>query len=431
MRRACAVLAAAWLVAGCGHDAVAPEPIPPPPPPIVEEMFPAPRSEQIYYRTAIWVRFAEPLDPSTIDDHTVFFKVDTRRIPADIAWDAASRRIVITPHDQLELLRTHTVLLTTAIRTALGVPLEQDVSWQFRTMGGRIPTPQSPPQGVAGKGPWTTLTWEGTEPEAGSIYYRIYAGPDSAVVASRSNLIALTRNPLYPPSPGWPLGGTVYWTVSAFNENTGEVVDGPVGRFDTLPIGTPIDSVGVPPSEWGYFNPALPNSHPCFGDLVPSTVNVTATRYPLAALAGFELAAARIDANTAVANWPILSSANASIWAARDQWFPCAINSSFPTPDPDVGQLSPASVLLPGRLRFDSPAFIAYIQRVLPTRPTLELMMRSDRTITVTWGGGNNDGTLRVSYYRTPPAANARGGAAGVVATRPRAQATIGAAHRR
>jgi len=407
MRRAAGLVAVAVLAAaagGCGNQAVAPPPIVLPPP-IVEEMFPAPRSIQIFYGTAIWVRFAEPLDPATIDERTVFLKIDTRRIPADVDWDAAGRRIVITPHNDLDLNRTHTVLLTTAIRTVVDIPLERDVSWQFRTMGARIPSPEGPPQGIAGKGPWTSLSWRATESSAGNIRYRVHAGLDSAAVAAHTSLVGQPASAIYRPNPAWPLGATVFWAVTAVNATTGESVDGPVVSFGTVPAGTPIDSLDLGPSEWGYWFMSQPNLHPCYADLISGNGYTAAARYSLANIpAGIELAGARIDAVTPPSNWPFLSIANAAIWVARNEWGPCTVTTGFPVHDIDIGELSTATILPPGRLRFDSPAFVAYLQDVLPAAAPFEVVLRSERTINYAGWGNNNEGRLRIQYYRTAPA---------------------------
>jgi hypothetical protein len=212
----------------------------------------------------------------------------------------------------------------------------------------------------------------------------------------------------------------MFWTVTAVNTSTGEVVDGPIGSFATLPAGTPIDSIRVASSEWGYFNPAQPNNHPCYSELVVSTTNISAARYPLSGLpAGLELAGARIEAATALANWPFLSDANATIWAARNAWAPCTIAPNFPTPDMDIGSLSRGTVLTQGRLRFDDPVFISHLQRALSSGAPYEILVRADRTLNFSWGG-SADGRLRLQYYVTPAPSSARRPGEPVAAARAR-----------
>lgn len=408
-RFAAAALLLATLVGGCGHDAVAPVPISPPPPPIVAEVFPTARSERIFYGTPIWVRFVEPLDPLTVGDHTVFFKVDTRRIPCDVSWDATGRRIVIAPHDELELNTTHTVRLSTGIRTATGVALDQEISWQFKTMSLRFPVGDAPPAGAGDKGPWTTLTWRGSEAAAGIITYRVYAGTDSHAVAARGTPLSEPINPIYRPNPGWPLGATVYWTISAVNATTGEVVDGPVASFNTLAENTPVDSLDVQLSAWGYFNVNIPTLHPCYSDLITGNNYIAALRYLMTTVPpDLELAGARIDAPTVVAVWPFLSISNATLWAAQNQWTPCGIVQNFPTHDMELGELTGATVLTTGRLRFDGPAFVSYLQQSLPSRAPFELVVRSDRTVNYAGlTGGTTEARLHINYYRLPPAPHA------------------------
>ena len=94
--------------------------LPPVVPPVgadqVEAVFPPARSTGVLYDSAIWVQFTVPVDTTTINDRTVFFKTDTQRLPATRTWDPATRRLWIGPADRLTLRKTYTVELAASIR---------------------------------------------------------------------------------------------------------------------------------------------------------------------------------------------------------------------------------------------------------------------------------------------------------------------------
>lgn len=398
---------AGWLAllvaaAGCGKDTVAPVPPPEPVPLMVEEMFPAPRAVRVEDLPTIWARFSEPLDPYTVDERTVFLKVDALRIPVDVSWDAAGQRVVIVPRSPLSIGSTHTVRLTTAIHTASGRPLESEAWWQFRTVSVRVPTPASPAAGAADKGPWTGLLWRPTEPTTGALSYAVHAGPDSVAVATRAGppLRRVPRAEFWPGS-AWPLGAPVYWAITATNLSTGESSDGPVSRFDVLPAGTPIDSVAIPPTDWGYFNSFFPNSHPCYVSSLQFGENSSgALRYELPA--GVELAAARLDATLGPGGWSD-PPGSVELWVAAGPWLPCLVGSPGPPfPDDEIGALARAQALPSPRLRYESPAFTAWLQKTITDGVPANLMPVSQRALT--WvsvdGPTNLEPRIRIQYYR-------------------------------
>ena len=181
----CGAALARSLVAGCAPE----DPTAPAPPPVlgppVEAVFPAARSAGVFYDTDIWVRFLEPLDPATINERTVFLKLDTVRNPVALSYDVATRTIRLTPQAQLALLRTYTVELTPGVRTAAGAQLAQTYFWQFTTNGLRRLENPFPESGSAGASPFGLLRWGGTESSAGTIRYDVFVGADSARIAAR------------------------------------------------------------------------------------------------------------------------------------------------------------------------------------------------------------------------------------------------------
>jgi hypothetical protein len=109
-------LAALATLASCGREHDTTTAPAPPPPPEIEAFFPPPRSRSIFTDTQIWAQFHEPLDPATVNTHTVFLKHDTQRLACTATYEAATRRIRVTPTAELTLRKTYTIELTPAIR---------------------------------------------------------------------------------------------------------------------------------------------------------------------------------------------------------------------------------------------------------------------------------------------------------------------------
>ncbi len=257
MRRALAVActAAALALASCGRHAATLAPPPAVLPPQVVATFPLPRSQQVPYDvTPIWAQFTGPLDSTTVTDHTVFLKVDQRRTAIIVRWDAATQRILIVPVQPLQLRTTYTAIVTTAVKTAAGAALPTQALWQFTTNSLRRITARLPADGASDESPHVSLDWSGNDSTV-AVHYEVYAGTDSAQVAG--HVLAsqrLSRQGLLPAAP-WPAPATVYWSVTAVNDLTGEREDTPVTHFGTLdPAAWPLDSVRMLPHEWGTVN---------------------------------------------------------------------------------------------------------------------------------------------------------------------------------
>lgn len=254
---ACTVLLLAGLC-GCGGDRVVVPPGDEHLPPEVLEVFPAPRSEHVPYDLGeIWVSFAEPLDSTTVTASNVFLKLNTQRKPITVHWDGASRRILIRPDVPLDLAETFTIELRTGLKTAAGVPFKDVYWWQFTVSGiRRLRNPYPDDSGLAS--PHTPLSWDRTESAAGEVVYDLYVGPDSQAVARREVAPLRKSSAEHIPNPTtWGFARRYYWTVTARNLTLGEIENGPVWRFDTMPLGAPTDSVIVRASYYAYFNSQL------------------------------------------------------------------------------------------------------------------------------------------------------------------------------
>ena len=376
------------------------------PPPFVSEVYPSPRSFGVSETTEIWARFMEPLDPATVHARNVFLKVDDARIPVEVGLDQSRQTVLIRPLTPLALNRTHSVRLTTGICDAAGVSLGQEVTWQFVTISVAFPDPSVPAAGSTNKGPWTALIWQATEHAAGPVSYAVYVGPDSAAIAERrlSPFRVLSRAACTNPA-GWPLGETFFWAVTATNQATHESRYGATARFETIPKGTPVDSLEVPPFEWGYFSSIEPSLHSCFADLVTSDNAYAAIRYQLSGVPDdLEIADVRIDISLTDSSWP-RNPGGSSILAAVGEWLPCRLDHQNPTADLELGDLALGARVRIEQIRFTGPALSGYLQEVLAQRDSAEFILRSLQLLTYNHIL-NPDRTdlaarLRVSYYRT------------------------------
>jgi len=400
------------LVAGCGSDA---KPVVAPPvdtapqgdlPPEIETVHPAARSTGIFYDTEIWMRFAEPLDPATVNERTVFLKLDTVRIPVTLAYDATTRTLRLAPRTLLALLRTYTVEITREVETAAGRPLSQAGFWQFRTNGLRRLENPTPPAGTAGESPFAFLRWGETDPSAGSILYRVYAAADSAAIAARSPVpVRSGPEPYLVPARPWALGARLYWAVSATNQTTGERLDGPVWSFETLPPGLPVDSLVVPAPEWGYYQRTA-NLTTCHGEYLYAGASYNdGVHWSLReTAAGLKLAGARIRVY-GIANNPV--SGQPGIYPVREPWASCAYSATIPKVENSkladavrIG-LSPYAI-------FESDALTAHLEAGARYSFVSGFSLRAGQNVGFLSPLYGSEGLrLVLYYYRTPPAPGA------------------------
>jgi hypothetical protein len=357
-----AVIGAASCLVGCSKKPTEPtESLPIPP--AIARVHPEPRATGVRYQTDIWAEMAEPLDPTTVNEASVFLKLDTGRIPIDVAWGAASRRIIITPREPLALRRTHTVELSSAIRSEAGHPLEP-YFWQFTTLSLRSLVTPRPPTGAVGVSPFAPLAWDSTESAAGQIRYSVWFGADSQSVSSRGQAPALVSpRALMLPASKWGPNRSIWWAVSVENLSTGEVEHGPAWFFETVSSGTPVDSVIVPALQWGQasnFGGSVFQS--CFGSrLSASASSVSAIDWDfVAAGSGRVLADAALVLASGSGN---LSAQTFTLWATVDPWSACAVD--YPGPpyrDLFVGSLATGEVLSSNRLRYRSDLLTSHVQ---------------------------------------------------------------------
>jgi hypothetical protein len=376
-------------------------------PPQVEAVYPDARSVSVPYDTQAWVQFKEAMDPSTINDHTVFLKLDTRRISSTVTYDAATRRILIRPTVPLALLRTHTVEITPAVATAEHGTLGETFFWQFRTIGVRRPGNPAPP-GTIEQSPFVALSWTGTDLGIGVLSYDVYVGADSAAVASHAVPPFQTSSPFYLPSQSWPLAQEFYWSVVARNQTTDEHLEGPVWRFETMEAGAPIDSIILTPDYWGYYYRTA-RRQLCNSGLATGPDYNCAIHYPLSRLpsdirlAGASFLITPTTQTNLAARLPV-------VFDSKQNWTECVI--SYPGP-PDIGN---AGLLARGqivrfsgtdRYLFQSDTLTAFVEAAVKQPGFYGFILGSSLNTGYQTPATSGIGLaqLKIYYYVSPPAA--------------------------
>ncbi|HEY2955496.1 MAG TPA: Ig-like domain-containing protein [Candidatus Eisenbacteria bacterium] len=388
------------MVAGCGQGE---KPALAPPARLsaqIEAVYPAARSTGVTYDTDIWVRFTEPLDPATVNERTVFFKLDTVRIPSALAYDAPTRTIRIRPLVELALRRTYTVEITPGVATAGGLALAQTYFWQFTTNGLRRLLHPIPPSGTTDESPFVALQWDVTEPLAGTIRYEFYSGADSAAVASRAaGPVRVGSQPFYVPWESWGFDRRVYWAVTAANQTTGERFEGPVWRFETLPPGLPVDVLEVPAGEWGYYRRNPPVRTVCQSSLASGPSYNNGIHWRLRETAGgLKLATARIEMLSSSGN---MVPTRPVIRPVFDAWAPCSYSVTVPhVGDPELA--AGTQILTSPYFRLESERLTSHIEAA--ARAGVVYGFSFGTTVDAGLGTPSVPGGIRLvlTYYRTP-----------------------------
>ncbi len=331
--------------------------------PAVLRVFPPPLSTFVRYDTAVlWARFEEPLDSTTVNARNVFLKIDEGRYPITVAWDPDSNRILIRPRDPLLLMQTYTVELSSNLRSAGGVPLGQTYRWQFTTNSLRDLSSPRPADGATGESPFAMLAWSGNE--GLTVGYDLYAGADSAAVAARTlpPVVHLSGN-LWLPRSRWPTATRNWWCLTATNWVTGEMLQGPVWRFDTVdPAAARVDSIILPAERWGWATRILPSRTDCVRfEFISGPGYTCAIAWGLAGQPA-RLADARIVLSTTEAYAGALPTDVALLGMSRD-FEDCTINFTGP-PDADdvLGRLATGAATAPRTLVFSSDLLTAHLE---------------------------------------------------------------------
>lgn len=366
---------------GCSKTKQLPVAPAPPPPPQVTEVFPAARSTQVDYASAIRVQFDAPVNPSSVDPRNVYLKIDTVRQPIALSLDAGSRTIRVIPQSTLSLFTTYTVELSPALQFADGQRLGNTYLWQFTTVSVRHPVPLAP-HDRGFDSPFAPLLWGGNESTAGMLIYDLYEGTDSVTIDHRG-LPTIYRGggTRYIPNTRWPGLGPNFWAVTIENLTSGERSDGPVWRFDTPTADAPVDSLVVSARNWGYRAGAGGCIQGICGDVLwtgPAYATFSTWSLPLP---GSSLLVAGIHWDMSSAQgWQDSLAGGASLWASVSgpDCNVCGITGAI---DGTRGALSSASPIGPRTIRFASDTLSAFVQGMLRFPGFFGFRLTSAKTI--------------------------------------------------
>lgn len=384
------------VLPACGRKTVAPVVVLTPP--AVVSVQPPARTLSYLYDGGIWAVFDRALDPRSVDTTTVFLKQDTQRIPITVRWDAGSKRVVLAPRVALGLQKAYTVVLSTRLHAADGTPLAAEYSWQFVTNSVRrvrydFPLPDTLRSSVV------LLQWSSPDAVPGVLTYELYAGPDSAGVASRTvPWVYRGTASAYVPRTEWPAGTRIYWAITSVQGTTGERLASPLMHFDTTPADAPTQSITVPMTDWGGLRFGTRTQLCSFPQLNVGPAYVAGLHFALAGYPfGARVKSARVTMTRVASAVPA-----GSLWLApaTSTWTACA--TSYPGPPfADVAVTVAPTTENGVDLAFESPGLAAYVEatRRLPVNNGFSLGSTSgDHLIEVNTFGVPKP-LLTVTYY--------------------------------
>ena len=383
----------------CSKDATAPL-APTPLPPEVVSVFPLPRSTGIPYETTIWARFRTPLQISSVNPTTVFLKVDTRRIPVSFSLSDSNRLMTLRPQAELELRRTHTVEITTKVKTTEGGSLDQTYFWQFRTTSVRRVEQPQPIDGSQTAGPFVPLLWRPTDASAGPVDYDVYVSTDSIAVANGSAESSTGSAAYWVPSAQWDSATRFYWRVHARNRETGDEDTGPVWSFATLPGNTPKATFQLNVMDSGTWDGRANVRRWRCPDIVGGSTYSNAIRFNMDR---FDPTWVLADAYLEIAPSTAVTDHNPSLWELAAPIVPC---DGLGTEAPPVRGFLAGGVVQPsGFVRFHSVGFISRLQGRVSRQPYfLDYSIQATRTLTFQSLSPN----IWVEYYLLPLPPSAR-----------------------
>jgi len=359
------------LITSCGRRATEPT-VPEPPsvlPPQVVATYPPQRSTFVRYDTpTFWVRFAAPLDTTSVSTMTVYLKLDDARQPIRVRWAADSNTIVITPLEALGLLKTYTVELSPDLATREHVRLGRKFWWQFTINSLYEPGGPSPATDTRGESPFVALGWRNdANVIAGGVGYDLYVGTDSAAVAARTvPRLARVNGALYSPVHRWVEDAANYWALTAVNYTTGERLEGPVWRYDVLgPRSARVDSLVIEAYQWGSLPITVRLRSGCTNeDLITGPDYKCGIAWEVYGLSQ-RLAEARFVLGTTTEYAAALPT-DVSLWASLQTFGACTFwGSSSPLVDSNRGRLATATFPAPRVVSFSTDTLTSYVEAMI------------------------------------------------------------------
>jgi hypothetical protein len=408
-RTSLSILVLVACLSGCSkHATDTTEPPPPPVPGLVATQPPA-RSPSALYDSDIWGQFDRPLDARTVTTQNVYLKLDAQRIPITVSYDAVTQRVSLKPTIVLELQRTYTAEFSTAIKGSDGTPIESGVFFQFTTNSLRRPVYDFPLQGAL-EGPVTTLCWGGTQGPTNNLFYELYVSPDSAAVEARTAPMLLrhvfTR---FVPAVSWPMGTTLYWSVTAENLTTHERLAGAVRSFRTVDAATPLDSVTIAARDHGSKSVTSSvqfcnNQEFRSGGAFNGALHWDVGRIPAEA----RLQSVSMRLNIFTGDTSTVEGTQPSLWMAQNDWTACLMNAPGPPFTENTGFLASATTQDSKSAVFSTDRLAGLLEALMRGRGLLYgTIVRANHAVAFhsTFSGetGSRPSAV-VRFYRVPPA---------------------------
>jgi hypothetical protein len=357
-------LIALVLLSGCSKSTTEPEGSHAALPPTLVATQPAPWATGVLYDSDFWGQFDRALDSATVSTKSVFLKLDGQRIPVTVAYEGATKRILLHPTVTLELRRTYTVDFTPAVIASDGTPLPEGVFFQFTTNSLRHPIYDYPVEGAL-EGPMVTLGWGGTQGPVNELKYLLYASTDSMQVEQRTAPALLysvfTR---FIPAVPWPAGQRVYWAITSENLTTGERLPGQVRSFQVLDASIPVESVDIFLRDFGSKQTTNTTQYCTRPTLPVGPIFNAAIHWDYSRLPGN----ARVVDATLTGILPDLEAGRfasvqpVTLWMAQNDWVSCSIVTPGPPYNELTGQLATAVEAGPTQFDFTSPRLGAFVE---------------------------------------------------------------------
>jgi hypothetical protein len=192
------------------------------------------------------------------------------------------------------------------------------------------------------EGPLATLGWGGAQEPSGNVLYEVYASTDSLEVERRQSPLSRSVLTRFLPSVPWPMGRTIYWTVTSENATTHERLPGAVWTFRVLDPGTPIDSVIIVARDHGSSDIRSRTTQDCNRVTMSCGPSFNCSlHWNLAAIPAnvrFASATIRLTALDVFGN--VVQGARPTVWMAQNDWVPCSIVAPGPPFTENSGELA-------------------------------------------------------------------------------------------
>jgi hypothetical protein len=395
-------------LSGCSkHSTDSTAPPTAPPVPELVGTHPAARSTSALYDTDIWAQFDRPLDPRTVTALNVYLKLDGQRVPITVSYDTTTQRVSLTPTVVLELQRTYTVEFSTAVKGTDGAPLAPGVFFQFTTNSLRRPSYDFP-LATSPEGPVATLGWGGAQGPSGNIVYELYASTDSnAVIARTAPMLARSVFTRFVPSVAWPMGSTIYWSLTSENQTTHERLAGSLASFHTMDASAPLDSVTIPGRDHGSKSTSSSqqgcnNQSFSTGGAFNGAIHWDVGQIPGDA----RLQSVSLKLNIWVNDTSTVQGSQPALWLAQNDWVPCSMNSPGPPYNELTGLLATATTENSKTAVFSSDRLAGLLEAQLRQRGLLYgTLIRASHAVsfhsTLSGDVGNRPSAV-VRFYRAP-----------------------------